>query len=158
MEKKSVLVIGSGAREHAIVHSLRQSPSVGELYCAPGNGGTRLISTQVNIDPTDFSAIIRFVEEKNIALTVIGPEAPLVAGLADALRVKNHLVVGAGTTAAQLEGSKIFAKSFMTKYGIPTAKYRMFEDVQSAKAFAKSREGSPYRVLKADGLAAGKGV
>lgn len=158
MEKKSVLVIGSGAREHAIVKSLRQSPQVGDLYCSPGNAGTALISTQINLDINDHSSISRFIEEKKIALTVIGPEAPLVAGLSDVLRAKGHLVVGAGTSAAQLEGSKIFAKSFMTKYGIPTADFKIFEDPAQAKAFVKSKEGEAFRVLKADGLAAGKGV
>lgn len=158
MEKKTVLIIGGGAREHALAWSLRLSPHVGDLFAVPGNAGIGQIGTQINLDINDHSAVLRFLDEKKIALTVIGPEAPLVAGLADVLRAKGHLVVGAGTSAAQLEGSKIFAKSFMSKYGIPTADYRTFDDAAEAKAFAKSQEGRNYRVLKADGLAAGKGV
>ncbi|MCG3206041.1 MAG: Phosphoribosylamine--glycine ligase [Elusimicrobia bacterium] len=154
----SVLVIGGGGREHAIARSLKSSPKVGEVYCLPGNAGMASFAQIVDIDWKDFERVIRFVEEKKIVLTVIGPEAPLVAGLSDALRIKGHMVVGASQNAAQLEGSKIFAKEFMTKFGIPTADYRTFDNAAQAKMFVESRQGRKYRVLKADGLAAGKGV
>lgn len=158
MKKAAVLVIGSGGREHAIVRSLSISPSVEKIYAAPGNPGIGLLAELVPVDVNNHADILRFVKEKEIALTVIGPEGPLVAGLSDALRAQNHLVVGASRAAAQLEGSKLFAKEFMFKYGIPTANYRMFTDAEAAKRFVRSAEGANYRVIKADGLAAGKGV
>ena len=156
--KNAVLVIGSGGREHAFTHALRRSGSVGDIFCAPGNAGMAQIATVVALDVTDHAAVIRFVEEKKIALTVIGPEAPLVAGLSDALRAKGHLVLGASKDAAMLEGSKIHAKTFLAKYGIPTADFKVFSDATKAVAFARSPEGKTFREMKADGLAAGKGV
>lgn len=158
MSLSSVLVIGGGGREHAIARSLKASPQVGALFCAPGNAGMARFATLVDLDLNDFDLVAKFIEQNKIHLIVIGPEAPLVAGLSDALRIKGHLVVGASQKAAQLEGSKIFAKEFMIKYGIPTADYRMFENSAEAKAFAQSAQGKKFRVLKADGLAAGKGV
>lgn len=110
----------------------------------------------MNID--NFAQVVQFVEDNGVTLTVIGPEAPLVAGLSDALRAKGHLVMGAGRDAARLEGSKIFAKQFMSKHGIPTADFRIFSNAPEAKEFIWSPEGRGFRVLKADGLAAGKGV
>jgi len=156
--KNAVLLIGSGGREHAIALALRRSASVGDLFCAPGNAGMADVGTVTALDVSDHAAVLRFVEQKNIALTVIGPEAPLVAGLPDALRAKNHLVLGASKDAAMLEGSKIQAKTFMAKYGIPTAGFKVFSNPTEAKAFARSPEGAAFRVMKADGLAAGKGV
>ncbi len=158
MTKASVLVIGSGGREHAIARSISLSPRVGLVFCAPGNAGIAKVATLVNLDVKNHADVIRFVEEKKIELTVIGPEAPLVAGLADDLRLRGHRVVGAGKQAAQLEGSKVFAKNFMMKYGIPTAAYKEFTSASEARAFINSPIGAPFRVLKADGLAAGKGV
>ena len=158
MDKDAVLVIGSGAREHAIAAGLHASPRVGELYFAPGNAGMARLGALVDLPVNDASAVLRFIAEKKIALTVIGPEAPLVAGLSDALRERGHLVVGASKAAAQLEGSKVYAKNFMAKYALPTAAFRMFEDAEAAKSFARSPEGKKFRVVKADGLAAGKGV
>ena len=156
--KDAVLVIGSGGREHAIARALRESPRVGDLFCAPGNAGTALLGTNVDLKTSDHAAVLRFIEEKNIRLTVVGPEAPLVDGLADGLREKGHMVLGASKKAAQLEGSKVYAKTFMAKYGLPTAGYRIFDDPVEAVRFARSAEGHRYRVMKADGLAAGKGV
>ncbi len=158
MSLESVLVIGGGGREHAIVRALKASSRVAHIYCAPGNAGIAKQATNVNLNVSDVFAVLDFINEKKIKLTVIGPEAPLVAGLSDELRKRNHLVVGASQKAAQLEGSKIFAKEFMIKYGIPTADYRMFEHADQAKAFVQSPAGKKFRVLKADGLAAGKGV
>lgn len=158
MKEHSVLVIGSGGREHALVHSLAQSQDIKTIYCAPGNAGIGRHAQLVDLNIQDQAAVLRFVREKNIQLTVIGPEAPLVAGLSDALRKEGHLVVGAGQKAALLEGSKIFAKTFMSKYNIPTARFRVFDKADQAKAFAASKEGQRYLVVKADGLAAGKGV
>jgi len=158
LKRENVLVIGSGGREHAIARAMRLSPSVAEVFCAPGNAGMTSVGTLVSLDVNDHAAVIRFVEEKSVALTVIGPEAPLVAGLGDALRARDHLVLGAGSQAAQLEGSKIHAKTFMAKYGLPTADFRVFDDAKEAKKFAESPEGAKFRVMKADGLAAGKGV
>jgi phosphoribosylamine--glycine ligase len=154
----NVLVIGGGGREHAIARSLKMSPKVGQLYAAPGNTGMALLGTLVNLNLDDVDAVDAFITEKKIKLVVIGPEAPLVAGLSDALRLKGHLVVGASQKAAQLEGSKIYAKEFMKRYGIPTADYRIFDDAAQAKQFVRSEAGQKFRVLKADGLAAGKGV
>jgi phosphoribosylamine--glycine ligase len=158
MAKKKILILGSGGREHAIAHFIRASEHVDKIYCAPGNAGMGLEGELVALDPKDHKAILTFVQEKNIYLTIIGPEAPLVAGLADALRAENHLVVGPSQKAAQLEGSKIFAKKFMDKYGIPTAPFKAFDNADDAKKFAQSQDGKDYLVLKADGLAAGKGV
>ncbi len=156
--KENVLVIGSGGREHAFVRAMRLSPSVASVFCAPGNAGMASVGSVVPLDVNDHAAVIRFIEENKVALTVIGPEAPLVAGLSDALRAKGFLVLGASQKAAQLEGSKIHAKNFMAKYGLPTADFRVFDSAAAAKRFAESPEGKKFRVMKADGLAAGKGV
>jgi phosphoribosylamine--glycine ligase len=158
LEKKNVLVIGSGGREHAMADSLKNSPHVGTVYAAPGNGGMTNVAEIVSLDITNSSAVIQFIKDNQIDLTVIGPEAPLVAGLSDAIRESGFLVVGASQKAAQLEGSKVFAKTFMSKYGIPTAAYKMFENAEEAKAFVRTPEARHYKVIKADGLAAGKGV
>jgi phosphoribosylamine--glycine ligase len=156
--KKNVLVLGSGGREHAICWSLSNSPTVATVFCAPGNGGTALIAKNVALDANNAPAISKFIKDNNIALTVIGPEAPLVAGVSDALRKEGFPVVGASQAAAQLEGSKIFAKNFMAKHGIPTADFKTFSNADEAKAFAESPQGKTFKILKADGLAAGKGV
>mmetsp|Transcript_29594 Transcript_29594/g.40868 ORF Transcript_29594/g.40868 Transcript_29594/m.40868 type:complete len:523 (-) Transcript_29594:171-1739(-) len=156
-----VLVVGSGGREHALVWKLVQSPDCERLFCAPGNPGiskepkvTCLGGAQLDVDNND--AVVAFCREKSIGLVVIGPEAPLVAGLADSLKAAGVPVFGPSQAAAQLEGSKEFMKDICSKYGINTAKYEAFSDVEAAKAYIRA-EGAPI-VVKADGLAAGKGV
>ncbi|MEI7813414.1 MAG: phosphoribosylamine--glycine ligase [Coriobacteriia bacterium] len=153
-----ILVLGSGGREHAIVHALAASPRVDAIFAAPGNGGTagERLTTNVAIDPDDSSAVVAFASEKDIDLAVIGPEGPLCAGLADHLRVAGILTVGPGAEGAQLEGSKAFAKSLMERAGIPTADSRAFTDRAAAAAYIQTH-ATPL-VVKADGLAAGKGV
>jgi phosphoribosylamine--glycine ligase len=158
MSKETVLVIGSGGREHAIVEALSRSPKVGKIFAAPGSDGMASLAEKTNLNPADHAAVLTFIKNNHVKLTVIGPEAPLVAGLADDIRAAGHMCVGASKAAAQLEGSKLFAKNFMVKYGIPTARFREFTNADEAVAFARSSEGANYRVLKADGLAAGKGV
>ncbi len=158
MSKETVLVIGAGGREHAIVEALSRSEKVGKIYALPGSDGMGQLAERVNLNPADHAAVRAFIKEKDVKLTVIGPEAPLVAGLSDEIRADGRLCVGASKAAAQLEGSKLFAKNFMVKYGIPTAKFKEFTNADDAKKFARSTEGRSFRVLKADGLAAGKGV
>ncbi len=158
MTKQNVLIIGSGGREHALAWGVARSPHVAQVFCAPGNAGMAQVGSCVSLDATLHESVHAFIVKNNVHLTVIGPEAPLVDGLSDALRKAGHLVVGASQAAAQLEGSKIFAKNFMAKFGIPTAPFRAFDDPAKAKEFARSKEGEKFLVLKADGLAAGKGV
>lgn len=159
MDTYNVLLIGSGGREHSIAWKLSQSDKLGQLYTAPGNPGTAQFGVNVDIDPLDFQEIERFVDEKKIELVVIGPEAPLVAGLADYLSEKNIPVFGPGEKAAMLEGSKEFAKDFMMKYEIPTADYAVFgsDEFDDVSKFIQLKDSYPI-VLKADGLAGGKGV
>ncbi len=151
-----VLVIGSGGREHALVWKIRQSPKVEKIYCVPGNGGIAQLAECVALDPTDVEALANFAQDKSIDLTVVGPEAPLVAGIADVFSKKGLKVFGPSARAAELEGSKSFAKNIMNKYGIPTAEANLFDNYGDAAAFLDKLK-SPY-VIKADGLAAGKGV
>jgi len=158
MSKESVLVIGAGGREHAIATALAQSERVGKIFAAPGSDGMTDVAEKTGIAANDHAAILKFIADNRIKLTVIGPEAPLVAGLSDEIRAAGHLCVGASQDAAQLEGSKLFAKNFMIKYEIPTARFQEFTSADLAKKFARSTEGKNFRVLKADGLAAGKGV
>ena len=150
----NILVIGSGGREHALCWKIAQSPKVTQLFCSPGNGGIAQDATCVEL--SDNRAIIAFCKEQNIALVVIGPEAPLVDGLADVLRGEGIHVFGPTAKAAQLEGSKAFMKNLCAKYQIPTAEYGHFTDSAAAKAYI-DHLGAPV-VVKADGLAAGKGV
>ncbi|TCS73254.1 phosphoribosylamine--glycine ligase [Sulfuritortus calidifontis] len=151
-----ILVIGSGGREHALAWRLKQSPRVQKVYVAPGNGGTALEEGVENLALSDFDALIAFCQKEDIAFTVVGPEAPLAAGIVDAFRAKGLKIFGPTRAAAQLESSKDFAKAFMVRHGIPTAKYQTFTDAAAAHAYIE-REGAPI-VIKADGLAAGKGV
>ena len=155
-----ILLLGSGGREHAIAVSLRRSPKCGELYVAPGNGGTAQIATNVKLDATDGAAVVAFAQEHNVGLVVIGPEAPLVAGVADAVRAAGIPCFGPGASGARMEGSKRFAKEFMDRHGIPTAAWSAFEQAEPALAYVDERfdAGAALLVVKADGLAAGKGV
>lgn len=152
----NVLVLGSGGREHAIAWSIAKSPQAGELFVAPGNGGTAQCAQNVPLDPCDAEAVIGFSKDHRIGLVVIGPEAPLVAGVADALRAEGIPVFGPGAAAALLEGSKSFSKEFMVRHGLPTARYKACSNEEEALAFI-NEFGAPV-VVKADGLAAGKGV
>lgn len=158
----NILLLGSGGREHAIGWKLSRSPLCKNLWIAPGNGGTRNIGTNINIAATDFDALAAFCLEKQIDMVVVGPEDPLVLGVVDYFKSKPTLqhipVIGPDKQGAQLEGSKAFAKEFMMKYNVPTAGYKEFdkENVNDGLAYIDSL--TPPIVLKADGLAAGKGV
>jgi phosphoribosylamine--glycine ligase len=152
----NVLLIGSGGREHALAWSIAASPVLSRLYCAPGNAGMAEIGACVPLDPADHGAVVRFCGDNRIGLVVIGPEAPLVAGLADDLRAGGIKVFGPSKAAAQLEGSKGFTKDLCRDLGIPTAAYGRFSDRAAALAYLQ-RQPLPI-VVKADGLAAGKGV
>lgn len=152
-----VLVVGSGGREHVLVWKLKQSPRVTQVFCAPGNAGTGLDVTNVDIAATDGERLAQFAADQKVELTVIGPEAPLVAGVADVFRKKGLRVFGPSQAASQLEGSKAFCKDIMRQAAVPTADYRVFKDMEAALHFVQEREEKPL-VVKADGLAAGKGV
>lgn len=153
----NILVLGGGGREHAISWALAKSPRCTELYVAPGNGGTANIARNVkDLNAEDAQAVLAFAQAHNIELVVIGPEAPLVAGVADVLREAGIPVFGPDAQGAQLEGSKTYSKRFMDANGIPTARYQSFTDATSARAYCEEL-GVPL-VVKADGLAAGKGV
>ena len=151
-----VLVIGSGGREHALVWKIRQSPRVKEIFCAPGNGGISQIATCVPIDSSDVRALCDFALKTKIDLVIVGPEAPLAEGIVDVCSAQGLTVFGPTRQAAQLEASKVFAKEFMRRHHIPTADFQSFSSVEKAKAFLKNKK-FPL-VIKADGLAAGKGV
>ncbi|HUL56062.1 MAG TPA: phosphoribosylamine--glycine ligase [Usitatibacter sp.] len=151
-----LLVIGSGGREHAIAWKLASSPKVSRVYVAPGNAGTAREDGLFNVELSAFPDLIRFAKDEGIHATVVGPEAPLAAGIVDAFREAGLRVFGPTKAAAQLESSKDFAKRFMKRHGIPTARYETFTDAKAAHAYI-DRHGAPI-VIKADGLAAGKGV
>lgn len=157
-----VLLLGSGGREHALSWKMAQSSMLEELFIAPGNAGTRLHGKNVAIDPTDFVAIKKFVLENDINMVVVGPEEPLVKGIHDFFladeEIKNIPVIGPNKVAAQLEGSKDFAKQFMFRHAIPTAKYATFTKDTLEQGYKFLESMKPPYVLKADGLAAGKGV
>lgn len=152
----NVLVIGSGGREHALAWKLSNSPKVSAVFVAPGNAGTAHLPKTRNITQVDNAALVQFAKSNQIALTVVGPEAPLAKGVVDAFRAEGLAIFGPTKAAAQLESSKAFAKDFMARHGIPTAFYGTFTDAPSAHNYVK-QHGAPI-VIKADGLAAGKGV
>ncbi|HIU04931.1 MAG TPA: phosphoribosylamine--glycine ligase [Candidatus Coprousia avicola] len=152
----NILLLGSGGREHALAAKLAESPRCGELFIAPGNGGTLAAGENVALDENDPAAVADFARETNCGLVVIGPEAPLVAGVADAVRAAGIPCFGPGAAGAQTEGSKKFSKELMGRANIPTAAYGSFTDEESALAYVRA-QGAPL-VVKADGLAAGKGV
>ena len=151
-----VLVVGGGGREHALVWKLSQSPRVEEILCAPGNGGISSIARCLDIAPDDLEGLARFCTDEKIDLTVVGPELPLTMGIVDLFNKEGLRIFGATKGAAQLEGSKAFAKDLMREYNIPSSRYRVFDDRDEAAAYIH-KEGTPI-VVKADGLAAGKGV
>ena len=152
----NVLVLGSGGREHALAWAIAKSPRLDSLFVAPGNGGTATIAKNVPLDMNDADAVIGFARSENIDLVVIGPEAPLVAGVADAIRASGIAVFGPGAQGARLEGSKSFSKEFMLAHGLPTARYKKCTSQDEAMDYLHE-VGAPI-VVKADGLAAGKGV
>ena len=151
-----ILVVGAGGREHALAWKLAQSERIQMVYVAPGNGGTARDSRLVNVDLTDPAQLADFAVAEHIAFTVVGPEVPLAAGIVNLFRARGLKIFGPTKEAAQLESSKDFAKAFMQRHGIPTAAYRTFSDVAQAHAYIDA-QGAPI-VIKADGLAAGKGV
>lgn len=151
-----VLVIGGGGREHALVWKLAQSPRVNKIICAPGNAGIAELATCVNVSGEDIPGLVNLAKNEGVDITVVGPEAPLAAGIVDAFQAAGLRIFGPTQKAAALESSKVFAKELMYKYNIPTAKYKVFASAESASRYIKET-GTPC-VLKADGLAAGKGV
>jgi phosphoribosylamine--glycine ligase len=151
-----VLVIGGGGREHALVWKFNQSPKVTKIFAAPGNAGTAALAENLAIDAEDVDALLAFAVKEQIDLTVVGPEAPLVLGIVDMFKDKGLRVFGPSKEAAQLEGSKSYSKQAMDRFGVPTAAYGEFTDAAAAKEYIRSK-GAPI-VVKADGLAAGKGV
>ena len=158
----NILILGAGGREHAFTHKLIESKKVTQVFVAPGNAGTQKIATNIDVNPTDFVAVKETVLRHQINMVIVGPEAPLVAGVHDFFLADDQLksipVIGPKKDGALLEGSKDFSKEFMIKHGIPTAQYQSFtkHNLQEGKVFLETLE-PPY-VLKADGLAAGKGV
>jgi phosphoribosylamine--glycine ligase len=152
----NVLVIGKGGREHALVWKLARSPRAGRVFCAPGNAGTAADGTNVPIDHTETDKLVRFCQKEKVGLVVIGPEDPLASGLADALRAKGLRVFGPSKEAARIEASKVFAKELMRHADVPTSEFRIFDHSGPARTYVETRD-YPV-VVKADGLAAGKGV
>lgn len=151
-----VLIVGGGGREHALAWKIAQSPMVSRVFCAPGNAGTASVAGNIPLEPTDLDSLAAFARKEGIDLTVVGPEAPLVAGLADFFSARGLRVFGPTKAAAQIEGSKVFTKELMRKYDIPSAAFEVFDGPQEARRYVEKR-GGPL-VVKADGLAAGKGV
>lgn len=154
----NILIIGNGGREHALAWKAAQSPLADKVYVAPGNAGTALEANLENvaIAATDIPALVAFAQSHDIGLTIVGPEAPLVIGVVDAFQAAGLKIFGPSQAAAQLEGSKAFTKDFLARHRIPTAEYENFTEVEPALAYVR-RKGAPI-VIKADGLAAGKGV
>jgi phosphoribosylamine---glycine ligase len=151
-----ILVVGSGGREHALVWKIKQSKKTEKIYCAPGNAGISRMADCVDIAVTDVKKLVKFAKKEKIDLTVVGPESSLVAGIVDAFEIEGLRIFGPSMKAAELEGSKVFSKEFLKKYSIPTASFEVFDNREKAKQYIDS-QGAPI-VVKADGLAAGKGV
>ena len=152
-----VLLVGSGGREHAIAWKIKQSPKLDKLYIAPGNAGTQSLGINLNISDTDIDALLNFAKERDIDLTIVGPEAPLASGIVDVFSEAKLPIFGPRAAAARLESSKSFAKKVMEKWDIPTASYTSFDEPLEALAYIDDISSFPT-VVKADGLAAGKGV
>lgn len=153
----NVLIVGNGGREHALAWKIKQSPRVERVFVAPGNAGTAEDAENVDIPQTDFPRLIRFAKENDVGLTVVGPEGPLVAGIVDAFRAEKLRIFGPTQAAAELEGSKVFCKNLLRQADVPTAEYQVFRDAARATTYLREREDMAV-VVKADGLAAGKGV
>jgi phosphoribosylamine---glycine ligase len=151
-----VLIVGGGGREHTLAWKLAQSPEIHKIYCAPGNAGIAALAECVPIDATDVSALQQFARDRGIHLTVVGPEAPLMEGIVDLFQENGQLIFGPSRSGALLEGSKVWAKQFMSRHQVPTAEFEVFETPEEAYAYL--RKTSFPTVVKADGLAAGKGV
>jgi len=162
MRKYRVLILGSGGREHTLAWKISQSPVLDKLYIAPGNGGSYALAENIILNPLDFESVSFTIIKYNIDILVVGPEEPLVKGIVDYLRIKpshqNLIIVGPDSSGAMLEGSKAWSKEFMLKYNIPTAKYKNFNKNNKTDAFKFLNELNPPYVIKASGLAAGKGV
>ncbi|HZL88624.1 MAG TPA: phosphoribosylamine--glycine ligase [Pirellulaceae bacterium] len=158
----NVLVVGSGGREHALAWKLKQSPRIERVFVAPGNAGTAADATNVAISADDIAGLIKFAQQNRVDLTIVGPEAPLVAGIVDAFQAARLRIFGPSKAAAQLEGSKVFCKNLLHSANVPTAEFHVFRDAQSATRFVQDRFPDPNQhvplVVKADGLASGKGV
>jgi len=154
----NILVVGSGGREHALCWKIAQSPLVNNIYCAPGNAGIKKIANCVDISANDIPKLLDFAKNNKIDLTVVGPEQPLVEGIVDDFEKQGLTIFGPSKAGAILEGSKVYSKKFMNKYGLPTAKYKVFESAKDARIFLESEDMPCPFVIKADGLAAGKGV
>ena len=152
-----VLIIGNGGREHALAWKIAQSPLAEKVFIAPGNAGTAAEGENVDISPTDTARLVKFAQTEQISLTVVGPEAPLAAGLVDTFHAEQLKVFGPTKAAAEIEASKVFCKQLLRHADVPTADYRVFRDADAASRYLKDRDDAPH-VVKADGLAAGKGV
>ena len=157
MDKKKILVVGGGGREHAVIKALSKSDKVGKIYAAPGNGGISAEAECVDISATDIEKMVEFAKDKSIDLCVVTPDDPLVAGMVDAMQEAGIRAFGPNQKAAALEGSKVFSKELMKKYNIPTAAYEVFDNAEKAIEYIKEQNSYPT-VIKADGLALGKGV
>lgn len=153
----NILIVGGGGREHALAWKIKQSPRAERVFVAPGNAGTAIDAINVNLAENDFPGLIRFAKQNDVGLTVVGPEAPLAAGIVDAFEAQGLCVFGPSKAAAELEASKVFCKDLLRTANVPTADYQTFRDAASAIRYLEGREETPL-VVKADGLAAGKGV
>ncbi len=153
----NVLVVGNGGREHALAWKLAQSPRAERVFVAPGNAGTAVDAENVDISASDIPRIVQFAKQNDVGLTIVGPEAPLVAGMVDALQAAGLRAFGPSQAAAELEGSKVFCKNLLRHADVPSADYRVFRDAESAVHYLTERDDTPV-VVKANGLAAGKGV
>ena len=153
-----ILIVGSGGREHALAWRIAQSPRVEKTFCAPGNGGTRLVAENVPLAETDIAGLADFAEREKVGLTIVGPEIPLTMGVVDEFERRGLKVFGPAKKAAEIEGSKVFAKEFMSRHRIPTGRFKVTDDFEQARKVLASGEFSFPVVVKADGLAAGKGV
>ncbi|MGB8959491.1 MAG: phosphoribosylamine--glycine ligase, partial [Candidatus Aminicenantales bacterium] len=153
-----ILIIGSGGREHALAWRISKSPRVEKIFCAPGNGGTRLVAENVPLAETDIAGLADFAEREKIGLTVVGPEIPLTMGIVDEFERRGLKIFGPSKKAAEIEGSKVFAKEFMARHRIPTGRFKVTDDFEQARKILASGEFGVPVVVKADGLAAGKGV